>query len=187
MPTRFENLETLRKAAWESIATRREFEWRVSLAFWSLLAAFIAGVVTHPDAIPCGARWPLAGFPFVLWIAHVIWLLGLNRAYRLDKREEGDLREAMRIEASYLENPCVTKWRNEIVDPKVRPKVDPQVDPKAKGLLKLPKHWNLISQLFMSTALSALAALSLFYLLPKKAPNLALPPTCVTVPQNVPK
>jgi hypothetical protein len=38
---RFEKLETLRKAAWESISNRRQFEWQVSIPFWTLLAVFI--------------------------------------------------------------------------------------------------------------------------------------------------
>jgi hypothetical protein len=43
---RFEKLETLRKAAWESIANRRQFEWRICIAFWTLLLAIIFGFGT---------------------------------------------------------------------------------------------------------------------------------------------
>ena len=43
---RFEQLETLRKAAWKSIANRRQFEWRLCIAFWTLLLAIVAAFGT---------------------------------------------------------------------------------------------------------------------------------------------
>ena len=179
MPTEFENLETLRKAAWESIATRREFEWRVSLAFWSLLAAFIAGVVTNkiPD-VPCVAKLALSLFPLVLGFAHCRWLFGLNHAYDIDKQEEGDFRKAMRFQVpTYYEDALVTKWRNEILDRKKEPKT----------LRTCWTDWNLCSQLLMTIALTVLAVSSLWLPRPNETPHLAPQPTCVTVPQNVPK
>ena len=62
MCTRFDKLEALRKAAWESISKRREFEWRVSIAFCGLLAAFVAGFGTRQSALSfsCLDRWLLA-------------------------------------------------------------------------------------------------------------------------------
>jgi hypothetical protein len=43
---RFEQLETLRKAAWESIANRRQFKWRLCIAFRTLLLVIVAAFGT---------------------------------------------------------------------------------------------------------------------------------------------
>jgi membrane protein implicated in regulation of membrane protease activity len=149
----------------------------VSLAFWGLLVAFVAGVATNGTvATSCGVKWALAFFPIILGLAHIYWLSGLSRAYKIDKKEEGDLLEAMRIEASYQEDPDVTKWRSKIVNHRRLP-----------GLLGLLMDWNLVSQVIMTLALTVLAASSLWLIRPKETPNQALQPTCATVPKNVPK
>jgi hypothetical protein len=115
MCTRFDKLEALRKAAWESISKRREFEWRVSIAFWGLLAAFVAGFGTRQSAVSysCSDRWLLAFFALLLGVGHVLWLCGLRRAYKIDKREEEAFREEMRQEAPFHESEEITDLRKE--------------------------------------------------------------------------
>jgi hypothetical protein len=92
---RFEQLETLRKAAWESIANRRQFEWRLCIAFWTLLLAIVAAfgtghVTSFDDSHRCSAvtfHVIAAIVALVLGAVHTFWLFGLKNAYRLDKRE----------------------------------------------------------------------------------------------------
>jgi hypothetical protein len=121
---RFEKLETLRKAAWESIASRRQFEWRLCIAFWTLLLAIVAAfgtgrVPSFDDSHRCSAvtlHVIAAILALVLGMVHTFWLFGLKIAYRLDKREESDFREAMRNIAGYSEKEDLTRWRNEAID-----------------------------------------------------------------------
>jgi hypothetical protein len=86
------------------ISKRREFEWRVSIAFWTLLAAFVAGFVTQHQTIvtqpiSCSDSGLLAFVAFLLGLGHSLWLWGLDRAYKIDKRQEEAFREAMRQDA----------------------------------------------------------------------------------------
>jgi hypothetical protein len=120
---RFEQLETLRKAAWESIANRRQFEWRLCIAFWTLLLVIVAAFGTgqvptfdHSHRCAAVAFHVLAAIvPLVLGTVHTIWLFGLKNAYRLDKREESDFRRVMRKIAVYDEDPELTDWRQELI------------------------------------------------------------------------
>lgn len=143
---RFQNLEILRKAAWESVASRREFEWRISLAFWSLLAAFIAGVATTKLGVAghC-AKYALSIIPIVLAYAHTRWLNGIERAHDLDRIEEGDFREEMRRVINYPEKSKVTDLRDVIMH---------------------SKGWNKGAQLAATYALTMLAVISIWALLP---------------------
>jgi hypothetical protein len=121
---RFEQLETLRKAAWESIANHRQFEWRLCIAFWTLLLAIVAAfgtghVPSFDDSHRCSAvtfHVIAAIVALVLGAVHTFWLFGLKSAYRLDKREESDIREEMRKIAEYPEKPDLTEWRKEAVN-----------------------------------------------------------------------
>lgn len=145
MPTRFENLETLRKAAWDSFATRREFAWKVSIAFWSLLAAFIAGVVTNKVYLGCLAKGLLTAFPIILGCAHLLWIWGIRRGDLIDRMEEGDYRDAMRCEAAYSETEKLKKFRNQVVE--------------STGFVK---HWNAVAQAMATIALLSLAVISIW-------------------------
>lgn len=143
MCERFEKLETLRKAAWESISGRREFEWHVSIAFWTLLGAFIAGFgIGRVAEIHDSERWFLWIFPFSLGLAHSLWLCGLDRAYKIDKREEEAFRRAMRQDADVLF---------------AEPKEDTDRRDKAKR-----SQWNLRSQQITTWALTFLAMYVVF-------------------------
>jgi hypothetical protein len=113
---RFERLETLRKAAWESFTTRRKDEWKVNLSLWGVLAAFTVGSLS--------GKWEFAGspseimfvvlLPMSLLILHLFWLSRLSRANRLDKAEEGDFRTAMCLEIDHkFSDPLVEKLRRE--------------------------------------------------------------------------
>ena len=76
--------------------------------------AFIAAFGT--DKIPQFTKGDVCFamiFPPILGLVHTVWIIGLRRAYTLDKREEGDFREAMRIDACYREDQCVTCLRNQ--------------------------------------------------------------------------
>ena len=120
---RFEQLEALRKAAWESIANRRQYEWRICIAFWTLLLAIIVGFGAGQvrSFAPRDRGWEIAFHviasvvPLLLASVHTWWLFGVHRAYRLDKREESDLREAMRDIAGFREAGKVTVWRSEAI------------------------------------------------------------------------
>lgn len=134
---RFDKLETLRKAAWESISARRQYEWRISIAFWTLLAAFIAGAATKHIAVPSCAKFTLWIFPLLLGIAHSVWLFGLLRAYEHDKLEEEELRQAMKGDVPHQDSERLIQRRKEI-----------------KSSFR---YWNFFSQLMTTLALTGLS------------------------------
>jgi flagellar biosynthesis protein FliQ len=149
MPTKFENLETLRKAAWDSFATRRAVEWRVSLAFWSVLAAFIYGVATDKiGAIPQKEKIVLTIIPIFIATVHISWLSGLWRADRFDKMEEGFLRDEMRREIQYKEPTELTDLRDKIVGSMIT--------------RKRWKHWSFAPKAVATIALTILAIFSIW-------------------------
>ena len=118
-----QKLETLRKAAWESISNRRQFEWRLCIAFWTLLLAIVAAFGTgHVPSFDGSHRCSAAIFhviavivALVLGVVHTFWLFGLQKAYTLDKREESDFREEMRRIAEYREQEYLTGRRNKAI------------------------------------------------------------------------
>ena len=88
---RFESLENLRQAAYESFNDRRSYEWKLSLAIWTGQAIFLAGLVQPLGAtenFPLQAPWgwigaSLAGL--VLVLLHITWSNGASKANSVDK------------------------------------------------------------------------------------------------------
>lgn len=117
---RFEQLETLRKAAWESIVSRRAVEWRVSIALWSLLAAFIASINSVDLELGGCARFALSLFPVMIAVGYVDWLSSMFEAYRIDKTEEGTLRGEMAKLADYQQDERVRTAVEQMVESRWR-------------------------------------------------------------------
>ena len=152
MENRFEALETLRKAAWESITTRRKYEWQISISFWGLLLSFIWALVTGKVPVAECTGLYLLLFPLVLCGAHCWWLVGLFRAYTIDKKDEGAIRQAMRAEIELDPKYDVTA--------ELRAKVEKER--KEKGPVG---NWNTGPQLLTTLALGCLA----FYIIFEKS------------------
>jgi hypothetical protein len=144
MESRFESLETLRKAAWESIATRRKYEWQISISFWGFLLSFIGAVIAGGIQIAGCTGLFLLAFPLVLCGAHCWWLCGLSRAYSIDKKDEGAFRKAMCAEIKFPPQDDVAA--------NVRADVVKERD--EKGALG---NWNTGSQMLTTLALGYLA------------------------------
>jgi hypothetical protein len=175
MDNKFENLETLRKAAWESIAARRKYEWQVSISFWGLLGSFMATLVLHKDEIAgYGGLWGLLSLllvPVLLCVAHCWWLVGLFHAYTIDKKDEEDLRNAMHSQICF--NSTTADMRSN-----VRKK-------REQGSFGSLRNWNTRSQIITTVALGILA----FYIVlwvsceKKESKSATEPtPTAVTLP-----
>ncbi len=146
MAYRFEDLETLRKAAWESIATRRKYEWQISISLWGLLFSFNGALVAGKMPVAGYAGLLLLIFPLVLCVAHYLWLVGLFHAYSIDKKDEGAFRTAM----------------HDLI--KLEPKYDVTAELRAKAEKSREdgplRNWNTRSQILTTEALGYLA----FYL-----------------------
>jgi hypothetical protein len=83
---KFDALEQLRAAAWDSFDKRRNFEWRVCIALWTAFAAFIGAVLT--GKAPSTTTTATGGtiiIALAIIILHCIWLHGLCRANKADK------------------------------------------------------------------------------------------------------
>ena len=142
MENKFENLETLRKAAWESIAARRKYEWQISISFWGFLASFIAALVTNKIEI-AGTGWVgllLIFVPLGLCIAHYMWLVGMFHAYTIDKKDEEDLRKTMH---------SLIFFTSTTVDERTQTR-----EMRKKGPLR---NWNTRSQIITTITLGLLA------------------------------
>jgi hypothetical protein len=166
MDNKFENLETLRKAAWESIAARRKYEWQVSISYWGLLGSFIAALVTNKNEIAGGAGWGLLLVPVLLCVAHCRWLVGLFHAYTIDKQDEEDLRNAMHSLVCFTSTTALKRSN-------VRKK-------REKGPLG---NWNTLSQIMTTVALGILAVIVVWMSCGKEPSKSPQPtPTAVTLP-----
>lgn len=120
---------------------RREYEWRVSIAFWTLLGGFIAALVTTKIDLAGGWSCFLLLFPIILGAAHLQWLWGLFRAYTIDKKEEEAFRAAMRNFALYEEPKFVTDLREKAAN-------------RSRGILV---NWNHAPQVWTTIAFTVLA------------------------------
>ena len=89
---RFDALETLRKAAYDSFDGRRTYEWKFCFSLWTAFAVLIGALVTQP--VEEGKTLPVTGWgPFVatmvicvtLACLHGVWLVGLGRSNRVDR------------------------------------------------------------------------------------------------------
>ena len=129
------------------------------MAFWTLLAAFIAGVATEDINLTCLAKIWLTPFPIILGGAHLLWIWGIRRADLVDRKEEGHFRHAMRCEIEFKEDDKLTEAVREIVD--------------SSGIRK---HWNACSQAMTTIALVFLAILSVWLIHPAERPNQAPKP-----------
>ena len=167
MDNEFENLEMLRKAAWESITTRRKYEWQISISFWGLLGSFIAALVANKIEIAGWKGLWLLLVPVLLCFAHCRWLVGLFHAYTIDKQDEEDLRKAMHSLVCF--NSTTADARQEV----------------RKSREKGPyRNWNTQSQIITTIALGILAAFIVLWVSfgkePSKSPQVT--PTAVTHP-----
>ena len=154
MDDKFENLETLRKAAWESIAARRKYEWQVSISFWGLLASFIAALVTNKIEIAGGAGLGLLLVPVLLCVAHCWWIVGLFNAYTIDKKDEEDLRNAMHSLVCF--SSTTADQRSKITEK------------RKKGALR---NWNTGSQIITTVTLGILAVYIVVWMSCGKQPS----------------
>ena len=117
---RFAQLEVLRKASWDAIVSRRGVEWKASIALWSILAAFVALVVSANPVLANCQRGLLCLFPVATALIYVVWLLMMFEAYNIDKQEEGDLRREMGRLAGYTQD----EWVQKEVDKAIRARLD---------------------------------------------------------------
>ena len=89
---RFDALDALRKAGYDSFDHRRSYEWKLSFGIWTALAAFTAALVTQP--VESGKHLPIAG-PWAQAVTLVIvglvaylhsqWLIGMGRSNNADR------------------------------------------------------------------------------------------------------
>ena len=64
---RFESMDSLRQAAYDSFNDRRSYEWKFSLSIWTALAVLLAGLVQPAKD---GASFPLEGA--AVWLVAAI-------------------------------------------------------------------------------------------------------------------
>ena len=87
---RFESLETLRSAAYNSFNDRRGYEWKFSISLWTALAIVLAGLLQPTKS---GESFPLHG-PWVWKLAaltsfglvflHAMWNHWASKANKID-------------------------------------------------------------------------------------------------------
>jgi hypothetical protein len=96
---RFESLESLRRAAYESFDSRRSYEWKLSLGIWTAQALALVALLQ-----PTGEDFPLKTHWAVLWGAlvgvalvclHGFLSHGFAKANANDKAESRHFMDAM--------------------------------------------------------------------------------------------
>jgi hypothetical protein len=83
---RAEVLENLREGAWESFNTRREYEWKVCLALWTAMAAFIGTLLTGKIELTRAPALMTIAVAMAILVLHICWLSGLIKAHAADKK-----------------------------------------------------------------------------------------------------
>jgi hypothetical protein len=73
--------------AWNQFNERRRYEIKISLTFWTALAAATAGSLNLPSlpAIP-GGRVSLILAAIFVFLLHIIWCAGIGRAQLADRK-----------------------------------------------------------------------------------------------------
>ncbi len=92
---RFDALETLRCAAWTSFDSRRGFEWKLALALWTALAAFIGTILSDGHPITGCPRLLVIIMVAILFFFHVVFVRGLASAHLVDRRITYLMRDEM--------------------------------------------------------------------------------------------
>jgi len=144
---RFESLESLRRAAYESLNDRRSYEWKLSLSIWTALAILLAGLLQPAKT---GEVFPLKGpcvgfFAFIfgalLVILHAYWSNGASRANSVDRKVMLHFAHAMQ---NMLNLPYEEALQKEIADL-----------PATRGWTQ----WSHIAQIFITFLLALASAL----------------------------
>jgi hypothetical protein len=97
---RFDALETLRQAAWTAFTGRRSFEWKVCLALWAGIGAYIGTLLSGKVTPQTPHMWGATAAAVVIVLSHAYWIYGLARANELDKEQAFFFRDAMMAELS---------------------------------------------------------------------------------------
>jgi len=100
---RFESLEVLRLAAYQSFNDRRSYEWKLSLGIWSAQAIVAAALLRSEDdkTLQGTSRWvAAAAFGAVLALLHLFFTWRVGRANRVDQDAFIVCRDAMEALAS---------------------------------------------------------------------------------------
>ncbi len=83
---RFDAIAQLYQRSWDQFNARRQFEFRVALAYWATLAAASAGSVqleSFPQ-IP-GGKLLIVGFAIATTVLHIFWMWGIWRGQGTDQ------------------------------------------------------------------------------------------------------
>lgn len=81
----FDALATLRDVRWTAFDTRRAFEWKMGLAVWTAIAAFIALVLQDSiDGLAAVNRWLVLSASAIVLAVHFWWNFFMHRSNRLD-------------------------------------------------------------------------------------------------------
>jgi uncharacterized membrane protein len=90
---RFESLESLRRAAYESFDSRRSYEWKLSLGIWTAEALALVALLqptNRGEDFPLKSHWALGGAGLVVLVLvflHAYLSDGFAKANGCDKAE----------------------------------------------------------------------------------------------------
>ena len=147
---RFESIETLRRASYDSFNDRRSYEWKLSLSIWTALALLIAGLVqpAKPDEVfPLSAPWSWVGglvAAMLLLFFHGYWSNGAARVNSIDRDAFLHFYQAMQ---TLLKLPFDATLQNAI-----------KALPRKQGW----KQWSHVVQLLITALLAATAVVIVY-------------------------
>ncbi len=87
----FEKISTevlleLHNQAWQSFYQRREHEYKICIAFWTLYALVISQIVAHPTPFSLTIKLLFLASVILLMLLHIRWISGLASANLLDRK-----------------------------------------------------------------------------------------------------
>jgi hypothetical protein len=148
---RFESLESLRKAAYESFDSRRSYEWKLSLAIWAAEGLALVALLQpekDKEVFPLKAPWGWIG---ALCAGVLLVLLHYFLSLGFKSQNERDRVESLRFK----------KQMERMVRPPYRRRVaqDKAADADADGWWLLGGWWSHVGQIGITLLLAATAVL----------------------------
>jgi amino acid transporter len=89
MKNRFDSLSSLWEGAWDQFNKRREYEFKYTIAVWTVFASFIALVITGSLLQAPGNIFVIIGAAVCFGLIsffHIIWIKGLGERNRRDRK-----------------------------------------------------------------------------------------------------
>jgi len=140
---KFDSISVLYKQSWDNYNERRKYESKFSFGIYTVYAFSIAGILTQlkKETINCNFIWGVIILGGILFLIHLLWLTGANKANFVDRKIAIHFEQIMQK----LSNSEFTdEFRNQFLLKTVLSK---------NKIPSILKNWSFLSQILISFCL----------------------------------